>query len=449
MVNTLFLPELREMLATGNQHDLKEFCTALNPARTADYMEGLTAKEAWQVLQHAETHLRGEIFSYFEWDRQIEILTSEDPSDLAKLMAELPADDRVDLLQELDPQRSDEILAGMGVSQRRDTQRLQSFPEGCAGSLMTTEVVRLPEKLTVRGALEELSHQAEHFETIYYLYIVDDEERLRGVVSTRQLVSSIRKPDSRLAELMETDIITVNVMEDQESVAQKVAKFDLLAIPVVDDSQKLLGIITHDDVIDVVREAMTEDVQRIAAVAPLEEGYLQTNLLTLTWKRGLWLTVLFFAALLTAFALRRYEAEFEKYLWLYLFVPLIISTGGNSGGQSSTLIITAMSSGNVRLSDWTRVISRELWTGLLLGSGLAVFGLLVAFFLAPSPRDALVIPVTILLVVGSGTLAGAILPLTFKRLGLDPAIMSHPFVSGIVDIMGILIYVNVARIWLG
>jgi magnesium transporter len=447
MVNTLFLPELREMLADGNASGLAEFCTALNPARTADYMEGLTADEAWQVLQHAEAPWRAEIFSYFEWDRQLELLRSQDSAQLADLMAQLAADDRVDLLQELDDQqRVDEVLAYLSVADRRDTLRLQSYPEGTAGALMTTEIAMLPERLTVRGALEELSRQAEELETIYYLYVVDDEQRLRGVVSTRQLVSALAKPDLRLGDLMETDAIVAEVDEDQETVADKVARYNLLAIPVVDSSRKLLGIITHDDVMDVMVQEMTEDFQRISAVSPLEEGYLETNLLTLSWKRGTWLVVLFFGALLTAFALKSYGGELQHFAWLGWFIPLIISTGGNSGSQSATLIITALSTGDVKLTDWIRVIFREWLMGLMLGGGLAMVGMGIAILLAPSPHDALVIPITILLVVACGTLVGATLPLIFKRLGLDPAIMSNPFVSGIIDIVGILIYINVARL---
>ncbi len=450
MINTLFLPELREMISEGNERDLREFCTALNPARTAEYMEGLTADEAWKVLLSADPPLRAEIFSYFEWERQLELLHTQDPSQLAELMAEIAADDRVDLLQELDDtERADQILQYLSAADRRDTLRLQSYPEGTAGALMTTEVAKLPERLSVRGALESLSRQAEELETIYYLYIVDDDNQLRGVVSTRQLVSSIGKPEIRLAELMETDVVTAEVTEDQESVAQKVAHFNLLAIPVVDSSRKLVGIITHDDVIDVLREEMTEDVQMIAGVTPLEEGYLETNLLTLSWKRGLWLTVLFFTALLTAFALRNYQSEFVQFAWLAWFVPLIISTGGNSGSQSATLIITALSSGNITVKDWARIVFRECLTGLLLGGGLSIVGLAVAMILAPSPTDAVVIPITILLVVSVGTIVGSMLPLIFKRLGLDPAIMSNPFVSGLIDIIGIVIYINVARCWLG
>lgn len=446
MVNTLFLPELREMLASKNKAELEEFCVTLNPGRTAEFMEGLTDHEAWQVLQYADATRRAEIFSYFPEERQVVMLESEAPAQTAQLLAEVPADDRVDLIQELPEERVDQILPLLPVKDRRDVQRLQSYPEGTAGALMTTEVAMLAETLNVREALEELARQAEDLETIYYLYVVDENKQIRGIVSTRQLVSSLGKPQRTLGEMMESDVVVASVDEDQESVAQKVEKYNLLAIPVVDGGRQLMGIITHDDVIDVVREELAEDAQRIAAVEPLEDSYLRIGLLTLSWKRGIWLTILFFAALLTAFALKHYHSELEQYAWLVYFLPLIISAGGNSGSQSATLVITAMTSGELSLRDWPQVMRRELVVALSLGGFLALIGLVFAWMIAPTATDALVIPLTILSVVVCGCLFGGALPIIFKRIGLDPAMMSNPFVAGIIDILGIVIYINIARI---
>ncbi|QEG39450.1 magnesium transporter [Roseimaritima ulvae] len=445
MINTLFLPELREMLEFQQAGELKEFCEALNPGRTAEYMAGLTPAEAWQVLQHTTPVLRAEIFEFFDLDHKLAILNDQDPQEVAELLGGLPADDRVDLVQELSEQRVARLLALLPAEDRRDIRRLQSFAEGTAGALMTTEVAKLDERLTVREAFDELSRQAEQLETIYYLYVVDESERLRGVVSGRQLVSSLARPNTRLQDLMETDVIVVETSDDQEKVAELVERYNMLAIPVVDKGRRLVGIITHDDVIDVVREELTEDAHRIAAVAPLEDGYLRINLLQLGWKRGIWLTILFFAALLTAIALRQFDEELEKYTWLVLFIPLIISSGGNSGTQSATLVITAMTSGEVRIRDWRTILLREIVVGLMLGGFLGLLGWLVSLAVAPDSTSALVIPITVLAVVMSGCLCGATLPLIFKRLGLDPALMSNPFVAGIVDILGIVIYFNVAR----
>lgn len=449
MINTLYLPELREMLAEKNGEELREFCMALHPGRTAEFMEGLSSQESWQVLQYAEPNLRAEIFGYFEKDEQVAILLQEDEKQVADLITHLPADDAVDLLSELPDQRVEQLLALIPAPDRRDIRRLQTFEEGTAGALMTTEAACLSERLTVREALESLSRQSEHLETIYYIYVVDDTNHLRGVVSTRRLVSSIGKPNERISELMETDLIVARATDDQLSVTQKVARFNLLAIPVIDSGGHMLGIITHDDVIDVVIEEATEDAQRIAAVNPLEDSYMRTDILTLTWKRGMWLGILFVPGMITIFSLRHYDAELSRYDWLKWFLPLIAGCGGNSGTQSATLIISAMAVGDVRVADWARIMFRELSTGLLLGTALGTLGLLPALLYATSPLDALVIPITVLLVVMSGTLTGSLLPMFFQRMGWNPALMSNPFVTGINDILAILLYVNVATLLLG
>ena len=449
MVNTLFLPELREMLQLGQETDLREFCVTLNPGRTAEFMEGLEDAEVWAVLQYAEPYRRAEIFGYFEEDRKLKMLTREPADQAAALVEEIPPDDRVDLIHGLPAETVANILPLLPVIDRRDIERLRSYVEGTAGSLMTTDVAKLAERFTAREALEELGRQASDLETIYYLYVVDDNNLLRGIVSARQLVSALSNTTKTLGDLMETDVVVALVGEDQESVAAKVERFNLLAIPVVDSGRQLLGIITHDDVIDVVREELTEDAQRIAAVAPLEDDFLRIGLFKLSYKRGIWLTILFFAALLTAFALRAYEDELEAFAWLVWFIPLIISAGGNSGSQSATLVITAMTGGEVKNSDLPRVLSREFVVSLLLGGFLALIGFLVALAIAPTAWAALVIPCTLLSVIFCGCMCGVTLPILFKRMGLDPALMSNPFVAGIVDILGIVIYINVARVLLG
>ncbi len=450
MTNTLYLPELREMLAENDSAALAEFCTELHAARTAEFMEGLSAKEAWDVLQHAEMPLRVEVFGFFEQQKQIEIIETLDRAEIAAFIGEMPPDDRVDLLAEVRPWIVEELMPLIPSEERRDIQRLSAYPEDTAGAVMTTEFARLSETMPVGKALEAIGKQAGQLETIYYLYVVDEEDHLRGLVSARQLVSAMGRPETQIGELMERDLVTVNVADDQEDVAAKVAHYDLLAIPVVDDEHHMLGIITHDDVIDVVREEATEDAHRIAGVDPLEAGYLETGLLTLTWKRAVWVTALLFGALLTAIALDRYRVDvLGIHTWLVLLIPLIISTGGNTGNQSATLIITALSTGDITLADWWRVIKRELMMGILLGGILGLIGYFCALLFAPTYIAATVIPVTLLLLVICGTLLGAILPLLFRRLGLDPAMMSNPFVAGLIDVLGIIIYMTVAILVLG
>ena len=491
MINTLFLPELREMLANNNHAELSEFCIALHASRTAEFMAGLTSEEVFQVFQHTDPDTRSDILAYFERQKQIEVVTEIDREAAAKLVELLPPDDRVDLLQEIDDAIRDELIALMPPEVRRDILRLDQYPEDTAGAMMTTDVTKFSEDMTIREAMDRLTEQAEEFETIYYLYIVDDENHLRGLVSARELLAGMRMPTRRLSEIMQTDLIAAHVMDDQEEVANKVARMDVLAIPVVDLERRLVGLITHDDVIDVVREEATEDAHRSAAVEPLDQSYLRTSVLTLSWKRGIWLTILFVCALLTAFALEQYEARLKTLYWLVPFIPLIISSGGNSGSQSATLIITALSRGHITVADWVKVVTREIVMGLLLGLGLAIMGLVASWFMIDTaPRkisaedqpamevttdggqtwqanDAnskvqsrliqdntsitqmafFVVPVTLVLVVVAGTLTGSVLPLIFERIGLDPAMMSNPFVAGIIDILGIVIYMTVAA-WL-
>ncbi|HZN36542.1 MAG TPA: magnesium transporter [Pirellulaceae bacterium] len=451
MVNTLFLPELREMLAENNAFELKEFCTALHPARTAEFMEGLDPPESWKVLRHAELKLREDIFGYFPKDKQLAIIQAEDRAEVAELLADLPADDRVDLLRAVRPEVVEEILPLLPAHERREILRLRDYPENSAGAMMTTEVAMIDEDLTVRQAIDELSREAERLETIYYIYAVDKDQHLDGVVTARKLLTALKKPDTKVSDLMECDLIFVNADENRDVVTRRVAKYDLHAIPVVDDRRRLVGIITHDDVIDAFREEATEDAQLAAAVAPLEEGYMQTSVVTLWWKRGVWLTVLFVTAMFTATALHFYEGKLKEYAWLVIFIPLIMGSGGNTGNQSATLIITALTTGNVLLRDWRRILWREFRVGVMLGLLLALLGVILSWIQTRNDPDAkdhrywpLVVPLTLVLVVTCGAVSGSLLPLIFRRMGLDPALMSNPFVAALSDILAIVIYMTVA-----
>lgn len=456
-MNTLYLPELREMIATEDEASLREFIDALLPARAAEFMEGLDAIESWAVLRVAEDDRRVEVFGFIDPEKQAEMIeslvASGEAAQISGLVADLPADDRVDLLNDVDEPVVQQLLPLLPIEDRRETLRLRGFEEGTAGSVMTTEVVRLPEHLTVAEALTEISKAAQEVETVYYNYVVDDDDRLLGLLSTRQLVTHYLNPSQPVSDLMQRDVVTVRADDDQEAVAEKVADYDFLAIPVVDDNRRLLGIITHDDIIDVFRAEATEDALLAAGVAPLEAGYLRSHWFTLACNRGIWLGVLFVAALLTALALLRYEEGFDKVWWLVLFIPLVISSGGNSGSQSATLVIRGLTDGEVSLSDWRRVLRRELIMGLTLGTVLAVVGYASAWMLTrqapdseavPTAIEVAVVPVTLLLVVVCGTVCGGALPLIFEKIGLDPALMSNPFVAGIIDIAGIVIYMTVA-----
>jgi len=446
MINTLYLPELREMLAASDQAELRIFCETLHPSQTAQFMEGLSAAEQWNVLRATDLDHRTDIFSFLDWERQIEILATQPQNEVAEVVAHLPADDRVDLLDEVPEEVVEQLLQILPANERRDIVRLRQYPEGTAGALMTTDVIRVSQTSSIREALDELSNSANDLEMVYYLYIVDDDGYLRGVVSAREILTAMRHPNRPLSEIMNTDVIAARVSDDQEKVAELVAKLDLLAVPIVDQSGRFLGIVTHDDVIDVVLEEATADAQQMAAVQPLEAPYMRTGLLELSRKRGIWLVILFFCSLTTAFTLEHLENELLP--WMVAFVPLVISAGGNSGSQAATLIITALARGDVSLKDWSTVVWREVRMGMLLGGTLFLVGL-ATMWLFPKVSTLglmamLVVPVTLNLIVIAGTLTGSVLPLIFHRLKWDPAIMSNPLVAGIMDVMGIIIYVKVA-----
>ncbi len=444
------------MLAENHTAELREFCTALHAARTAEFMEGLSAAEAWAVLMHADRETRSEIFGYFDREKQIEIVENSDRQEIGALIVDLPNDDRVDILNDVRPEIVEELLPHVPPLVRRDILRLQSYPEGTAGSVMTTAYARISEGRTVRETLEEIGRQAEDLETIYYVFVVDEGEHLRGLVTARQLVSAMGKPQTQIDDIMDRDLITVHVDDDQEKVAQDVARFDIHAIPVVDDEHRLVGIITHDDVIDVLSEEATEDVYRMAAMEPMVENYLESRFRSIWWKRSFWLAWLFLAEMLTLFVMKGFVSSIEQIVALSLFVPLCIATGGMTGTQAATLVTRAMALGHITMADWLRVIRREVTVGLALGGTLAAMGFFGAYFTmtentlggADPWMFALVISQAVMAICLWGTLVGSMLPLAFCRLGFDPAYASSPFVATFVDVTGILILFSLAQLYL-
>ena len=442
--NPILIPELRVMLAEGDTAGLREVAEELHPATVAEFSEGLDDRELWQMLDAMPVERQAEVFPYYPMARQVELVKAGDRPHLGALLEWMAADNRDDLLRELDPEFVEEILPLVAKAERHDIRMLLSCPEGSAGSLMTTEYASLPADITAGEAITRLRSQAPDSESIYYIYVLDAERKLVGFVSLRDLI--LARPTALVSDLMQRDVIAVRVDEPSEKVVDLLARFDFIAIPVVDDRNRLVGIVTHDDVLDAVRQDATDDAQRIAAIAPLGESYLEAAIISMTWKRGVWLAILFATAALTAMVLAKSPIT---HAWLIAFIPLVIASGGNSGNQSATLVITALSSGDCKLSDWPRILRREFALGLLLGGLLAVPGYLLALIYAPSPVHALVIPLTVLCVVMLGTLVGSGLPLLFRSIGLDPALMSNPFVSAVVDIVGIVLYTGISVLLLG
>jgi magnesium transporter len=444
VANPILLPELRVMLADGDAAGLREVAEELHPATVAEFSEGLGDGEIWGLLETVPVERQAEIFPYYPLSRQVELVKAADRAHLGPLIEWMAADNRDDLLRELEPDFVEEILPLVAKAERHDIRMLLSCPEDSAGALMTTEYASLPAEITAGEAIARLRMQAPDSESIYYIYVLDAERHLVGFVSLRDLI--LAKPTALVADLMQRDVISVRMDEPQEKVVELLARFDFIAIPVVDDHNRLVGIVTHDDVLDAVREEATDEAQMIAAVAPLGESYLEAAITSMTWKRGVWLAILFATAALTAMVLSTWRSP---QAWLVAFIPLVIASGGNSGNQSAALVINALSTGDCHLSDWKRILRREFAMGLLLGTILAIPGYLLALAYAPTPAQALVIPATILSVVLIGSLVGSVLPLVFRSIGLDPALMSNPFVSAIVDIVGIVVYMGLALAVLG
>jgi magnesium transporter len=365
----------------------------------------------------------------------------------------LAPDDAADVLQELAMERRSELLELLDVPTRHEVQALLAYAEDEAGGLMNPRYARVRPDMRVDEALRYLRRQArERSETVYYAYVIGPDERLLGVLSFKELL--LAPDDRRVEDVMRREIVTVSENLDQEEIARLIARHDLLALPVVDADGRMRGIVTVDDVVDVLNEEATEDIQKLGGMEALDLPYWRTAFPALVRKRAGWLTVLFLGEMLTATAMARYEEEIAQAVVLALFVPLIISSGGNSGSQASTLIVRAMALGEVRLGHVLRVLRRELASGLVLGAILASIG--VARILAweglfgtygeHAGLIAITVGLSLVGVVTLGTLAGSMLPFALRLMRLDPASASAPFVATLVDVSGLVIYFSVAHV---
>ncbi|MFN0198958.1 MAG: magnesium transporter, partial [Planctomycetaceae bacterium] len=298
--------------------------------------------------------------------------------------------------------------------------------------------------ITAHEAIEQLRHQAPDRETIYYIYILDEGRRLRGITSLRELI--LAKASTPLSEIMNRDVISVRVDDDQELVARELARFDFIAIPVVDNQNRLVGIVTHDDVLDVMQEEASEDAYRAAAVQPIHGSYLTLPVLTISWNRGIWLVALLGAAMMTAGVLNHYQSVSTSFVWMVSFLPLVLASGGNAGSQSATLIIRAIAVEDLTRSDLFKLAKRELLTATILGSTIMLLAFGGGLFFV-TWTEAIVLALTVFLVVVLGSINGLMFPLIFKRLGMDPALMSNPLIASLSDLLGVLIYFNMA-LWL-
>ncbi|NOJ80576.1 magnesium transporter [Myxococcus xanthus] len=433
-----------------------------SPQSAALSMEEL--HEAWPVLS-VDERLEGfrllpasvadDFFLALSAREQAELILHLQPAERRTWVRLLPPDDLADLVQAVEPEQAESILSQLDDASRREVNVLLAYAEDDAGGLMNPRFARVRPDMSIDEAISYLRKQArERVETVYYAYVLDAEQHLLGVLSLRQLFQTAS--DKRVADVMQRDVITVSEDTDQEAVSRLFTEHGFMALPVLDAQQRMKGIVTVDDIVDVVQEEATEDIQKAGGMEALEAPYFETGFFGMLKKRIGWLLVLFLGQMLTATAMSSFEDEIATAVVLSLFVPLIISSGGNSGSQASTLIIRSLALGEMRLRDWWRVARRELLSGLVLGVVLGVVGLArILIWNSISGvygEHALVLGITVALsvlgVVTFGTLAGSMLPLVLRKFGFDPASASAPFVATLVDVSGVLIYFTVASLLL-
>src|SRR5262245_54435214 len=386
MADPLFTPEAKLILESDDRGEMGRFSEALHPATVADALtDAFEVPEVWRFLENAPISSQAAIFAYFPVETQLALVEGGSRDRMARLIEEMSSDDRADLLRQLPEPVRDSLLRLVDEADRKDIAKLIQYPANTAGALMTTDYAWLPGNITVEDALERLRKQAPDAETIYYVYIVDEHRHLQGVVSLRDLILAPRR--AIVSDIMEERVVSVRDTEDREQVANLFAEYDLLAMPVVDGDNRLVGIITSDDVLDVVQEEATEDVHRMGGVGPLEENYMEASFFQIWRNRAFWLSMLFVAELFTFSALSAFEDAIARVVVLALFVPLCISTGGNSGSQAATLITRAMALGQITARDWFKVLRHEIGMGVVLGVTLGVIGFVRASFTPEGVRS--------------------------------------------------------------
>jgi magnesium transporter len=408
--------------------------------------------EGFRMLEPGEAE---SLFDSLEAREQSALLLARTPPERLLWMRQLAPDDAADAVQAAAPEERESLLAALDAPTRREVAALLAYAEDEAGGLMSPRYVRLRPDMTVDEAVAYLRRAArERVETIYYIYVLDAEQRLVGVVSFRDLFAA--QPDAPVRDVMRKNVISVRDDLDQEAVANVIAENALMAVPVLDAEGRIRGIVTVDDIVDVVREEATEDIQKIGGTQALDAPYLEVGLLEMVRKRGVWLTVIFVGQLLTTTAMSLFESQLARAVVLALFIPLVISSGGNSGSQASTLVIRAMAMQEVRLRDWWRVLRRELAAGLLLGLVLGMIGLLRVLLWPQRDEQfgehffliGLTVAISLVWIVMWGAIAGSMLPFALRRVGLDPASASAPFIATLVDVTGLVIYFSVASVLL-
>ncbi|MBZ2175081.1 magnesium transporter [Schnuerera sp. xch1] len=432
------------LIQEKNYAILKKELEELNAVDVADLLEPLNVNTALLIFRMLSKDLAVEVFSSFSIDKQRDIIGLVTDKELKNIVEELFFDDMIDIIEEMPANVVKKILIHAKEEERNLINQFLRYPPDSAGSIMTIEYVDLKKGMTAKNALKHIKETGLDKETVYTCYVTDKNRKLEGIVSLRKLV--ISDENKTIEEIMDTDVIYVNTHDDQETVASIFKKYGFLALPVVDNENRLTGIITVDDIMEVIDQENTEDFQRMAAIAPSEEKYIDASVLSLAKDRVLWLLILMISATMTASIIRRFEDVLATIVVLTAFIPMLMNTGGNSGNQASTLVIRGISLGEIELKDAPKILWKEFRISLMVGIILSVVnffknylfdrvGLLVSF----------TVSITLFITVVISKMIGGVLPMIAKKLNLDPAIMAGPLITTLVDVLSLIIYFSVAQ----
>jgi magnesium transporter len=469
-VGDLLAPEIAELLEAKENHLARESLMELLPPEIGDVLMELTPAQRALAFRLLSREKAAEVFLLLPPEEQERLLNDLNNEQLANLLNEMEPDDRAELFEELPGQVTSKFLSVMKPEERRRTQIILGYPAESVGRIMTPDYLTLREDWTVRQALDHIRAHGAEVETFNTVFVIDDKGRLLDDVRLRQLI--LAHPDDRIDTIIDGQVVLLRATDDREEAVRVMERYDMPQLPVVDRDNVLVGMVTFDDVADVAEQETTEDIQKLGGMEALDVSYMQASIYELVMKRGKWLAALFLGEMLTASAMGYFQAEIEKAAVIALFLPLIISSGGNSGSQASTLIIRSMALGEITIKDWFRVFKRELTCGLLLGVFLGVIGVLRihvwqwigmanynsnAEYVNPNTHPiynilglyhkiGITVGVALIGVVLWGSLMGSMLPFALRKLKLDPATISAPLVATLVDVTGLIIYFTTAML---
>ena len=434
---------VKELLEKKQYTKLRQMLSDKNTADIAVILEELPEEDLLKIFRILPKTMAADVFSYLEVDHQHELITSMSEKDAASIINNLMADDATDLLEEMPANIVKKILANASPDTRRDINHLLRYPEDSAGSIMTVEYVDLKESMTVEDAIERIRKVGVDSETINICYVLDAKRKLIGTVALRYLL--ISPSDAVIGEIMHEDVIFINTMMDQEEVARQFQKYDFTAMPVVDNEERLVGIITVDDIVDILQEEATEDIEKMAAIVPTDKPYMKTTVFE-TWKKRIpWLLLLMISATFTGSIITSFEDALSACVVLTAYIPMLMDTGGNAGGQASVTIIRGLSLNEIEFKDAFRVLWKEARVAVLCGLTLAAANFLkLLIFDHVTIAVATVVCLTLVAAVFIAKVIGCLLPMLAKKIGFDPAVMASPFITTIVDALSLLIYFSIA-----